>query len=352
MKNIDRSKPVMVTGATGYVAGWLVKKLLDEGLTVHAAVRDPENKEKLKYLDAIAQQSPGKINYFRANLLEPGSYEVAMQGCELVFHTASPFINVVDNPLRDLIEPALKGTQNVLNSINITETIKRVVLTSSCAAIFGDAEDLLSLPGQTADESNWNTSSTLKHQPYSYSKTLAEKEAWKINKKQEYWDLVVINPSLVLGPGISPHITSESFNLIKMLGDGTLKSGAPGMDMGIVDVRDVAEAHYNAGFTPEASGRHIISADHRTFLEMATILREHFGNDYPFPNRELPKFLAWIFGPMQGIKRKMISRNFGYPWKVDNTKSKEKLNIHYRNIDNSIIEFFQQMIENGVFKKK
>ena len=47
MNAIDKDKPVMITGATGYVAGWIVKKLLDEGFTVHAAVRDPENRKKL-----------------------------------------------------------------------------------------------------------------------------------------------------------------------------------------------------------------------------------------------------------------------------------------------------------------
>ena len=85
----------MVTGATGYVAGWIVKKLLDEGLTVHAPVRNPDNIESLKYLDALASKSKGQIKYFKADLLKEGSYDEAMKDCELVFHTASPFINTV-----------------------------------------------------------------------------------------------------------------------------------------------------------------------------------------------------------------------------------------------------------------
>ena len=91
MTDVDKSRPVLVTGATGYVAGWLVKKLLEDGLTVHAAVRDPANEDKLKYLNELADSSPGTIHYFRSDLLEQGSYHDAMQECELVYHTASPF---------------------------------------------------------------------------------------------------------------------------------------------------------------------------------------------------------------------------------------------------------------------
>ncbi|MCB1175872.1 MAG: NAD(P)H-binding protein, partial [Leptospiraceae bacterium] len=95
MEKIDTTKPVLVTGATGYVAGWVVKRLLDEGLTVHAAVRDPDNQEKLKYLNALVDTAPGKIKYFKADLLDEGSFAQAMQGCQVVFHTASPFTSKI-----------------------------------------------------------------------------------------------------------------------------------------------------------------------------------------------------------------------------------------------------------------
>ncbi|MCK5746224.1 MAG: NAD(P)H-binding protein, partial [Oricola sp.] len=98
MHEIDTSLPVMVTGATGFVAGWIVKALLEAGVTVHAPVRDPDNAEKLQYLNAIAEKSPGQIRYFKADLLEPGSYHDAMAGCAIVFHTASPFTMAVKDP--------------------------------------------------------------------------------------------------------------------------------------------------------------------------------------------------------------------------------------------------------------
>ena len=86
----DTSSPVMVTGATGYIAGWIVKGLLEQGLTVHAPVRSPEDPKKVGYLQEIADNSDGEIKFFKADLLEDGSYDEAMQGCSIVFHTASP----------------------------------------------------------------------------------------------------------------------------------------------------------------------------------------------------------------------------------------------------------------------
>ena len=130
---INRDKPILVTGATGYVAGWLVKKLLEEGLTVHAAVRNPDNKRKLAHLNEIAANTPGSIRYFKADLLEEGSYAEAMAGCGLFYHTASPFSTDVKDPQKELIEPAVMGTSNVLMSATQTPSVKRVVVTSSCA---------------------------------------------------------------------------------------------------------------------------------------------------------------------------------------------------------------------------
>jgi len=209
------------------------KKILEEGLTVHAPVRDPENAEKMQYLNIIAEKAPGTIKFFKADLLDEGSYAEAMAGCQIVFHTASPFkIDVVD-PQKELVDPAQLGTRNVLEEVNRTPSVERVVLTSSCAAIYGDNADLKKTPNGIFTEDIWNTSSSLEHQPYSYSKTLAEKEAWKINEKQTRWKLVTVNPTLVIGPGINPYATSESFKLVKQFGDGSTKAGAPRLGFGV-----------------------------------------------------------------------------------------------------------------------
>lgn len=351
MQTIDNTKPVMVTGATGYVAGRLVEKLLSEGITVHAAVRTPDNKEKTKFLDALAEKLPGSIKYFKSDLLEAGSYDEAMSGCEVVYHTASPFSLQVNDAQKDLIDPALKGTRNVLESANRTESVKRVVVTSSCAAIYGDAKDVLSMPNHQLKEDLWNTTSSLEHQPYSYSKTVAEREAWKIAEAQDRWRLVTINPSFVIGPGINPHGTSESFEIMKQIGKGDFKMGAPAFNIGCVDVRDLAVAHYNAGTMPDAEGRHITSAHDSSFGEIASLIKGKYPN-YPIGTRKLPKFMIWLMAPSVGMTRKMVSLNIGYPWKADNSKSIEKLKMNYRPLNETVTEFFGSLVDAGVIEKK
>lgn len=247
MKNISKTAPVMVTGANGYVASWLVKKLLDEGLTVHAVVRDPANHQKIAHLKKAAAKSTGELVFFAGDLLKAGSYEKAMKGCELVYHTASPFSTEVKDPQKELIDPAVKGTENVLNSAKEVVSVKRVVVTSSCAAIYTDAIDTVNAPGGKLSESIWNTSSSLDYQPYSYSKTLAEQKAWEIEKTQAKFDLVTINMSLVLGPALNPrYTTSESMNILKMLGGGEMKMGVPKMGVGLVDVRGRSSGSFSS----------------------------------------------------------------------------------------------------------
>lgn len=353
MKNINKDKPVMVTGATGYVAGWLVKKLLQEGFTVHAPVRNPENQKKIQHLLDMEKTSPGNLKFFKGDLLKEGSYTESMKNCSVVFHTASPFTSDIKDPKKELIDPALMGTKNVLSSVDKTDSVSRVVLTSSVAAIYGDNADLEDTPNGVFTEEMWNTTSSLNHKPYSNSKTLAEKEAWRINKEQNRWKLVVINPSLVIGPGTNADATSESFNIIKQFGNGKMKAGAPKMGLGAVDVREVAEAHFNAAFIESVSGRHIVSGHNTDLLEMAKTLLPKYGDKYPIPRKPLPKTLLWLVGPLinKNLSRKVISKNVNLPWKADNTKSKKELEINYRPLSESMNDLFQQLIDNNEFKK-
>lgn len=352
MTSFFTDAPVLVTGATGYVAGWLVKELLDAGITVHAAVRDPDRKNKVAHLQEIAAGSPGTLRVFRADLLEEGSYAEAMAGCAIVFHTASPFTTSVKNPQRELIEPAVKGTRNVLETAARTASVKRVVVTSSCAAIYTDAIDCLKAPGGKLTENVWNTTASLDYQPYSYSKTLAEQEAWKIARAQDRFKLVTVNPSLVIGPALNARPTSESFNIVRQMGDGTMKRGAPKLGLGVVDVRDLARAHMEAGFRDEAEGRHIISGHDTNILELGKSLIEKYGDRYPVPRQSLPKWIVWLVGPIVGgISRKFVTNNVDVKWRADNSKSKRALGVSYRPMKTSMEEMFQQMIDTGAFGK-
>lgn len=352
MKEIDKNTPILVTGGSGYIASWIIKMLLDDGKTVHATVRDPNNKNKVGHLLDLSKKGSGSLKLFKADLLEPGSFDEAMKGCELVMHTASPFTIKTDkDPYETFVKPALEGTRNVLNSANNTPSVKRVVLTSSCAAIYGDNADLDQTENGIFTEEHWNTSSSVKHNAYSYSKTVAEKEAWKMEKQQDRWDLVAMNPPMVLGPSLTNSSASGSLDTFRQLADGSFKMGTPALEFGYVDVRDVALAHIKAGYNPEANGRYVLSPVEKRLLEVAKTLHEKFRDGYQFPKKELPRFLVWLVGPAAGMSRKFIRRNVGKPLKFDHSKSVNDLEMNYRPLDVTVTEHMQQLIDDGIVKK-
>lgn len=347
--SIDTTAPVLVTGGTGYVAGHLIKHLLAEGLTVHATVRDPSRTERLQYLRDLAAGTPGTLRFFQADLLEAGSFDAAMAGCRVVFHVASPYTMDIKDAQTELVDPAVNGTTTVLDSANRTASVERVVLTSSMAAIFGASADLAETPRGVFDEAVWNTSSSLTDNPYSYSKTLAEKKAWEMHDAQDRWRLVVMNPPGIFGPGVKVHEGAESFKQLAGFGDGTLKAGAPDLRIGLTDVRDVAEAHVRAAFLPEASGRYVISGHDSGFLEIAQILRGAFPQA-PVPKSAAPKWLLWLVGPLvnKAITRSFVSKNIGLDWKADNSKSVRELGMRYRPLEQTFTEHFQQLADAGM----
>ena len=343
---IDTRRPVLVTGATGYVAGRVIERLLAEGLTVHATVRDASKTDRLEYLSDLAEQSPGELKFFSADLLKSGSFADAMAGCQVVFHVASPFVLNVKDPQKELIDPAVEGTRNVLEEVNAVETVERVVLTSSCAAIYGDNVDLDATPRGVFDEEVWNTSSRLDHNAYSLSKTMAEKKAWEIAEAQDRWRLVVVNPAMVMGPGLRIHGASESFNLMKQMIDGTMSSGMPDLRIGVVDVRDLAEAQLRAGFVPDAQGRHVLAND-SSVPQMVDTLRSDKWKGLKLPKRVMPRWVLWLAGPMVGLTREFVSKNIGRPWKADNSKSVKELGVTYRPLTQTMEDFAQQLIDEG-----
>ena len=157
MRKIDKAKPVLVTGGSGYLASWIIKMLLKEGIDVHATVRDPANSGKTGHLFAMAKAANAKLDLFKADLLDVGAFDAAMKDCELVIHTASPFfITGIKNPEDELIRPAREGTRNVLESASRNPSTKRVVLTSSAAAIHGDNADIFMTQAGVFTEKDWN----------------------------------------------------------------------------------------------------------------------------------------------------------------------------------------------------
>jgi nucleoside-diphosphate-sugar epimerase len=342
--------PIAVTGASGFIGSWIVKSLLDEGIEVHATVRDRTAKAKIEHLSALAEGTRGRLELFDADLLQPNGFAPAFAGCKVVMHVASPFlIQRVKDPQRELIDPALLGTRNVLTAVNACESVERVVLTSSVAAIHTDAMDH---QPNALTEAMWNESASLTYQPYSLSKTLAEREAWKIAESQKRWRLVTVNPSFVVGPSLSRRVDATSTDLMLQFVDGRAQRGMPDMHLGFVDVRDVARAHLLAASLPNAEGRHIISNEAASFPELAKRLRALYGDRFPIPRGVVPKWLMYALGPLMGFSWRYVSRNVGIELRIDNSKSKAALGLTYRSLEETLKDCVDQLERSGLIQKK
>ena len=350
---IDKTKPVLVTGGNGYIASWIVKYLLADGIDVHATVRDPGNTAKTGHLMKAAEGSKGRLTLFKADLLKDGAFDAAMRGCELVIHTASPFvIKGLKDAQKELVDPAVMGTKNVLDAANRVTSVKRVVLTASVVSVYGDAQDMHTQGLKAFTEAQWNTTSSVDHQPYNYSKVAAEKVGWDIVKKQSRWDFITINPGLVLGPSLTTASDSTSLTTIKELADGKLMTGVPNMEIAIVDVRDAARAHILAGFTPSASGRHLAVSESVTMWQMVQVLKARFGNGYRWPMMVAPKLVVWLMAPIAGYSRKFVARNAGWPLKFDTRYIQKDLGLTFRPVAETLGDHFQQMLDDGVLKPR
>ncbi|XP_059598124.1 LOW QUALITY PROTEIN: phenylacetaldehyde reductase [Vitis vinifera] len=223
-----QGKVVCVTGASGYIASWLVKLLLQCGYTVKATVRDPNDPKKTEHLLAL-EGAKERLHLFKANLLEEGSFDSVVDGCDGVFHTASPVVMIVDDPQAQLIDPALEGTMSVLGSCAKVPSVKRVVVTSSMASVAFNGKPLA--PDVLVDES-WFSDPVFCEKSklwYMLSKTLAEEAAWKFAKENGI-DMVTINPrgggggggGVLIGPLLQPTLNLSVEEVLKLL-KGTLQ---------------------------------------------------------------------------------------------------------------------------------
>ena len=241
---------VCVTGGSGYIASHIVKQLLEQGFRVRATVRDPGDAKVKFLLDiAAAANASDRLTLVKADLLDMGSFDEAVKDCDVVLHTASPFmINKSGDPHKLFIRPAVQGVENVLTACGKAPSVKRVVVTSSVVAVYGHADDK---PSGEYNEEDWNTTSTLED-PYALSKRMAEEKAWELAKAQTNYTLVTICPSLVLGPTLSGRNDAASVEIMHMIMGGKLRIGSPDLRLGVVDVREVALAHIRAFTSPKA----------------------------------------------------------------------------------------------------
>ncbi|KAM1157997.1 hypothetical protein ACFX1X_028854 [Malus domestica] len=275
-----KTKTVCVTGASGYIASWLVKLLLQKGYTVKGTVRDPNDPKKTEHLLSL-DGAKERLHLLKADLLEEGAFDDVVDGCVGVFHTASPAQFSATDPQAEIVEPAVKGTLNVLKSCAKFPTVKRVVLTSSMASVTGTGTPLTS--DVVLDETCYSDPLLCEKNKewYPLSKTLAEEAAWKFAEVNGI-DLVSMNPGLAIGPLLQPTL-NLSVEIFRNLISGIQTSNK---NYRFVDVRDVASAHIQAFEVPSASGRYCLvghvadSPDTLKILQQfySTLCLPEFGN--------------------------------------------------------------------------
>ncbi|KAG2451350.1 hypothetical protein HYH02_003954 [Chlamydomonas schloesseri] len=341
---------VCVTGVTGFVAGSVVSRLLELGHTVHGTCRDPSRTDTVAHLTSLPGAAE-RLKLFKADLLSEGSFDEPVRGCDYVIHTASPYIiNVPASQVREkLLEPAVKGTEYVLSAASKSPSVKRVVLTSSCAAIYGDPWEFGK--NHVYTEADWNATSTDKVLTYSYSKKLAEQKAWEMAKAQSQWKLVVINPAVILGPPLSKRTDSESVSIINQILKGQMYPAAPHMGFGTVDVRDVAAAHTLAMSHPKAEGRYICVAKSLYVADFARAVKAGFPNSKlrpPFAT--IPKWLLWLIGPMAGMNRDVVTHAVGMCPQFNNSKIQSELGFKFHSPEAAIKDQVDAMLALGIAK--
>jgi nucleoside-diphosphate-sugar epimerase len=263
--------PVLVTGGSGYVGTRLIAELLRNGNAVRTTVRSLDREAEVRAAVRRGGADDAGLEVVVADLTADDGWSSAATGCDEIHHTASPMTRTTDPDA--LIVPARDGTIRVLRAARDAGA-RRVVLTSSFAAIGYTPK-----PSADYTEADWTDPDTPGLPPYPRSKAIAERAAWDfIEREGAGTELVVLNPTFILGPTLSTEALS-SLQLIKAMLDGTMPV-VPRQRFGVADVRDVADLHIRAMAAPEAAGKRFLAlADGPTtsYRQVAQVLRDRLG---------------------------------------------------------------------------
>jgi len=338
---------ICVTGATGFVASQLIKQLLERGQRVRGTVRSLRKAEALAPLESL----PGakeRLSLVEADLLNAASLIPAVDGCGIVMHTASPYIMSYKDPQRELVDPAVNGTRHTLGACQAVSSVRRVVLTSSMAAITDEP------PDRVLTEEDWNEESSLTRNAYYYSKTMAERAAWAfMAAERPRFDLVVVNPFMVIGPSLVPPLNESN----KLIAD-ILNRRMPAilsLAWGFVDVRDVAGAHILAATKPLAKGRHVCANLTLTMAELVDHLRP-IADGYKLPRLSLDNAFGRAMTRMSGVfypkgARDFMSTHLGRVPRFDHTKIERELGLAFTDIDVTLKDTVQDLARWGHVKQ-
>ena len=333
---------VFVSGGSGYIAGFLIRQLIDAGWTVHTSIRDLAKESAVR---ATLSVDNSKLKFFAADLMSDSGWAEAMAGCSYVAHVASPLPTDAPKHEDELIVPARDGALRALKAAKAAG-VKRFVMTSSMAAIaygHGGTKSVFT-------EADWTDPTSPDAYAYVRSKTIAERAArdWVAAEGGDM-EFVSVNPSLVLGPLQSGDF-STSLEAIKKLLEGSMP-GMPNLGFGIVDVRDVADMHVRCLTAPNMAGeRFICSGPFLMMDQVAAILREGLGPQArKVPKLKLPNWLVRIAARFDPVISQVIGE-LGKRRESPPVHAREVLGWVPRPAAESILDTARDMIRLGIVK--
>ena len=333
---------VLVSGGSGYIAGFLIRQLVAEGWMVHTTVRSLAKEGAVHTLLAVDNS---RLRFFAADLNADAGWAQAMAGCSHVAHVASPLPAGVPKDADELIVPARDGALRALRAAKAAG-VKRFVMTSSVAAIsYGRGRGV-----HHFTEADWTDLSKPGLSPYIQSKTVAERAArdW-VAQEGGSIEYCSINPSVVLGPVWSRDY-SASLVIVKKLLDGSM-GATPDVGFGIVDVRDVADLHVRALKAPDMAGeRFIASGRFMKLREIAEVLRAQLGVDaHKVTTRNVPDWLVRIAAHFNPLAKAVVGE-LGNVRNQDASHAKAVLGWQTRPVEQSIVDSARSLIELGIVK--
>lgn len=335
---------VLVTGATGFIAGHVIHQLVEAGHEVIGTARSAGRAGPLNQTLSAWAGRPISIEVRAADLTSDEGWAEAVKGVDFVQHVASPFPPSIPRNADELIIPARDGALRVLKAAKAA-SVKRVVMTSSmaaCAYGWGDKR-----PNPVTEE-HWTQDDPTDLTPYIQSKTIAERAAWDyVNGEGKGLELAVINPVAVLGPVMGADL-SASLQILTQLMSGRLP-GTPKTGFVVVDVRDVASAHLLAMTSPAAAGERFLAGDRFIwFSEVADILRGAFP-DYArkIPAEDLPNWMVHLIALVNPPAKQLIPE-LGRERHISNEKAKRVLGWTHRSAEEAVISGAKSLMAHGV----
>ena len=326
-------KKVLVTGGSGFIALHCIAELLKQNYSVRTSLRSMNRKEEvIKSLEKVVDINDN-LEFCKLNLLNDAGWDKATKDCTYVLHVASPILTKDTDP-DALIKPAVEGLMRALKS-SIKNNVKRFVMTSSIAAI---ARGTIK---EWYDENDWSDINSKIINTYSISKTMAEQSLWNhVNKLEAKSKIEVctINPTFVIGKSLSNDIGASNL-LIKKMIDGSLPF-VPQLNLGIVDVVDVAKLHLKAMITKEANNkRFLLCTKNMWYKDVADLLNK---NGFKAPKFVAPNFFIKILSLFNATVRPFVT-SLGIKQKYRNDQAIKILNWKPRNIEKSILEIAHQI---------